>query len=112
MEENYSNSPQNRVIHLQMNKINHVPEIGNYGELTFTDILRLDRYIYGDIFGDTCIIWNGETQGNYLALSYNRKKVSLLRLLYHNYIGNVEGVKIKQCKLTKKCCTINHIGSL
>ena len=109
MQEHFENSPQMRLVHLLMNKRKDIGDSGHYGELTQPDVIRLDKYIGGDIFGDTCVEWIGERKNTYSTLSFRRKKVSLLRLLYHNYIGDVEGVKIIQCEKTKNCCTISHI---
>jgi hypothetical protein len=88
-----------------------IPDIGNYGKLEYTDIKRLDRYIDGDIFGGSCCVYNGERKSNYTTLSYRSKKISVLRLLYHNYVSNIQQVdKIKYlCDNKGICCNIHHI---
>ena len=67
----------------------NIKEIGNYGKMDFHDIKRLDMYIKGNIFvSDNCCLYTGEIKKKYSTISYKGKKVSVLRLLYHNYITN------------------------
>lgn len=89
----------------------NIKEIGNYGKLDFQDIKRLDTYIKGNIFvSEDCCIYTGETKKKYSTISYKGKKVSVLRLLYHNYIDDVLSDDILEylCDNPGICCNLNH----
>ena len=104
-------TPQDRLINLISMQRKDVPDIGLYGKMTFDDIKRLDRCIFDDIFNSTkCCLYNGTKKGNYCMFSFRGKKTSVLRLIYHNYIEDVNtSSRIKHfCKNEGICCNINH----
>jgi hypothetical protein len=83
-------------------------------KLQYLDLKRISKYIYNSIFDDECCLWYGyitKTKNNsYINFYYNKKKYTLQRLLYINYIGdlsNSEYIKFKCCN-KGKCCNINH----
>jgi len=89
----------------------NIKEIGNYGKMDFHDIKRLDMYIKGNIFvSDNCCLYTGEIKKKYSTISYKGKKVSVLRLLYHNYINDVESEDIVEylCEKVGICCNLRH----
>lgn len=92
-----------------------IPMIGNYGKLSFDDIKRLDKYIDNDIFNkdnDECIIYKGELKKNYATISFKSRKVSVHRLLYHNYIDNIteHDQILFNCKNKSTCCNLMHFN--
>ena len=106
-------SPQSRLIYLLSYQRKDIPTIGNYGKMSFDDIKRIDKYIPNNIFiGDDCVIWNGEKKNNYNTISYNSKKVSVLRLLLHNYVDDIkEKDSINYlCENKGTCVKLSHIN--
>ena len=104
-------SPQDRLINLHAFQRRNVEQKGNYDMLSFTDLKRIDLYINGNIFGNECCLWNGEFNSrNYSVTSFQGNKVSILRLLYHNYVDDLdEKDRLKYlCENKKKCCCLNH----
>jgi len=89
----------------------NINDVGNYGKLDFHDIKRLDTYIKGNIFvGDKCCLYTGEIKKKYSTISYNGKKVSVLRLLYHNYIDDINHEDNLEylCDNPGICCNLRH----
>ena len=78
--------------------------------MSFQDLKRLDKYIEGDIFEDECVRYNGEMKKNTAIFSFKGKKVSLHRLLYHNFINRIERSDFIKFKCPNKgiCATISH----
>lgn len=88
-------------------------------KLQFGDIKRIAKYLKDSIFGDKCSIWNGyitnlnkDNKGTYINFYYKEKKVALHRLLYINYIGELEDNEYLKfsCPNKGKCCNINHFS--
>ena len=91
----------------------NIKMIGNYGKLSFDDIKRIDKYIEEDIFNNEnkeCIIYRGELKKNYATISFKGRKVSVHRLLYHNYIDDIkERDQIAfLCENRSICCNLKH----
>jgi hypothetical protein len=88
--------------------------------LSYNDIRRISKYIDNSLF-DTkkCSIWTGYVtnknkshKGQYINFYYNKKKTALHRLLYINFIDNLdedEYVKFT-CDNKGRCCNINHLN--
>jgi hypothetical protein len=92
-------------------QLKDVPTMGNYGKIGLSEIKRLELNIYGNFFSDECAIYKGEQkEGGYSAITYNNKKVSVVKLLYHNYVRSINenDVYKKKCK-TKYCVTLSHM---
>jgi hypothetical protein len=89
----------------------------DYLKLNDNDLMRLAKYIDGNIFkGNDCVLWKGYinqhgSKTQYAKISYRGKKVLLHRLLYHNFINNItdEDEIIYLCKNRGKCCLIKHL---
>ena len=92
---------------------NDIRKSGNYSKMSFKDLKRLDTYIEGDIFNksDKCIRYTGELKKNTAIFSFKGKKVSLHRLLYHNFINPIVRTDIIKFKCPNKglCCSLDHI---
>ena len=86
--------------------------------LSYNDLKRISKYLITSIFNNSeCCIWNGylstikNNKHNYINFFFNKKKYSLQRLLYINYIddlNNNEYIKYN-CDNKGSCCNINHI---
>ena len=85
-------------------------------KLDVKSLQRISRNIDKSIFGNECVIWKGyityikETDVHYINFFYNKKKHALHRLLYLNFIDDIndnEYIKYK-CNNKGKCCNINH----
>lgn len=104
-------SPQNDFKFMIQNQRDDITKVGNYDKLSFQDIKRLDTYIHGNIFQSKhCCLYSGEIKNKYSTISFNRKKVSVLRLLYHNYVNDIElNDKLEYtCENAGVCCNLNH----
>ena len=89
-----------------------IKKSGNYSKMSFRDLKRLDIYIEGDIFdSEDCVRYTGELKKNTAIFSFKGKKVSLHRLLYHNFIDRIETsdiIKFK-CPNNGLCANLQHI---
>ena len=106
---------QELFINLIKKQKNNIPNVGNYSKLTFDDIKRLDKYIKGNIFNSyACCIYKGELKKAYATISFKGKKVSVHRLLYHNYIDNItkDDYVYFSCYNKGACCNLNHFKIL
>jgi hypothetical protein len=106
-------SPQDNLRRFINNQRPDIQQRGNYSKMTFEDIKRVDRYIQCDIFNSReCCLYRGETKKKYATMSFQRKKVSVLRLLYHNYVGDIEksDVHTHTCDNPGICCNLNHFS--
>jgi len=84
-------------------------------KLLLSDLNRLTNNLSKDIFCDECSLWNGSiiTTNNkeYINFFINGKKISLNRILYKNYIGELydnEYLKYS-CNNKGRCCTLKHL---
>jgi len=85
-------------------------------KLSYRDLNRITKYIKCSIFGDKCCLWDGYVSTSqketsyYINFFFKNKKTSLQKLLYQNYIGNIDsGEYIKYtCENGGKCCNTNH----
>lgn len=91
---------------------NDIKKSGNYNKMTFRDLKRLDNYIEGNIFtSDDCVRYTGELKKNTAIFSFKGKKVSLHRLMYHNFIDHITRNDIIKFKCPNKgiCANLTHI---
>ena len=82
--------------------------------LGYNDIIRLSKSINGDIFGDKCVVWQNtkirDNRKTYPTFYLNKRKCSLNRVLYSNYINKiVRGEYIYTKCNTIKCICMSHI---
>ncbi len=96
---------------------NQLEDIDNTKRLDVKSLQRISRNIDGSIFGDECILWQGyityieSTNVHYINFFFNGKKHAIHRLLYLNFIGEVNANEYLKysCPNKGKCCNINHI---
>jgi len=94
------------------NQLEDIKKSGNYSKMSFRDLKRLDTYVEGDMFAsDNCIRYTGELKKNTAIFSFKGKKVSLHRLLFHNYKNHILRSDVIKFKCPNKgiCSNINHI---
>jgi len=93
---------------------NQIDIIEIKSKLYLPDLKRLTNNLSKDIFCDECSLWKGPilntNNKEYISFFINGKKVTLNRILYKNYIGELEKKEyLKYSCINKgKCCTINH----
>tara|TARA_B100001013_G_scaffold257800_1_gene161237 strand:- start:802 stop:1215 length:414 start_codon:yes stop_codon:yes gene_type:complete len=107
------NSSQKLFVSLIRKQRKEIIKKGNYGKLSFDDIKRIDKYLNSNIFcSDECCIYRGELKKNYATISYKGKKVSVHRLLYHNYINNLIKTDyiVFNCPNKGICCNLEHFS--
>ena len=93
-------------------------------KLLYNDLKRISNNVSISLFGSECCLWKGyittinkeELNDNYAYINFfhNKKKFSLHRLLYINYIGELdksEYIKFS-CNNKGKCCNINHFSKV
>ena len=90
-----------------------IKKSGNYSKMSFRDLKRLDMYVQGDMFDEEnrCIRYVGELKKNTAIFSFKGKKVSLHRLIYHNFKEHIVRNDVIKFKCPNKgiCANINHI---
>ena len=96
---------------------NQRKNISNDKKLLYNDLKRISKYLSYSIFRNECSLWNGyitviknDEKNSYINFYYNGKKYALHRLLYINFIGELndsEYIKFR-CPNKGKCCNINH----
>lgn len=94
-------------------------DIDSDKKLYLHDLQRICKNIPKSIFdNDGCCLWTGyvtnlhkENKGTYINFYFKHKKVALHRLLYTNYVENInKGDYLKYtCKNKGVCCNINHL---
>lgn len=84
-------------------------------KLSLSDLKRLTNNLSKDIFNDECSVWEGPilmaNNKEYISFFINGKKISLNRILYKNYIGNLDDNEYLKYTCTNKgsCCSLKHI---
>ena len=114
MSEEFPISPQNIFRDFLRNQRKDVTPIGRYGKLNFVECLRINKFLHNvDIFTDKCVVYENKNKNNktYISISYNGKKVSLLKLLYLNFVDDITNHShIKYlCEHNGLCLSIKHI---
>ena len=84
-------------------------------KLKLSDLKRIASYLSISIFENNCSIWHGyitEFKNNsyYINFYFNGKKHALHRLLYYNFIDDIEDNEYLKynCIDKGKCCCIYH----
>lgn len=84
-------------------------------KLNLDDFKRIVNFLNKSIFDNECSLWTGAIsdpkKGNYISFYFNKKKIALHRLLYVNFIGEInsnEYIKFS-CSNKGSCCNIHHI---
>jgi hypothetical protein len=98
-------------VNLLKKQLKDIKKLGNYGKLSYEDVKRIDKYLKDNIFdSDECCIYRGELKKNYATISYKGKKVSVHRLLYHNYVNKIieSDYIVFKCQHRGICCNLKH----
>ena len=98
-------------VNLLKKQLKDIKKLGNYGKLSYEDVKRIDKYLKDNIFdSDECRIYRGELKKNYATISYKGKKVSVHRLLYHNYVNKIieSDYIVFKCQHRGICCNLKH----
>ena len=109
MDNNFV-SPNDLFCEFLSKQRDNIPDNYCYGKMNFTEMKRVHKHFKRqDIFGTECTKYDDLTS-NYISITFRGKKVSLLRLLHHNFVGDIEkGDKINyHCSKKGNCCSINH----
>jgi hypothetical protein len=84
-------------------------------KLLLSDLNRVTNNLSKDIFSDECSLWDGPiliaNNKEYISFFINGKKVSLNRILYKNYVGELyDKDYLKYSCINKgRCCSLQHI---
>jgi len=91
-------------------------------KLTLHDIKRISKNIKTSIFDSSgCCLWDGyitnknkTTKSSYINFYFRHRKVALHRLLYENYVSDLqENQYIKyNCDCKGICCNLNHMYTI
>lgn len=103
---------------LELFKRKQLPLLPKETELQESDFKKLHKNLPDDIFGSECAIWGGvycnmgkKHKGIYINYYFNKKKESLHRLLYKNYVNSKLGEKqyLWHTCHNKLCCNPTHM---
>ena len=86
-------------------------------KLQYGDMSRILKYIDKSMFDDSCCIWKGYVcslnggKNLYINFYFNKKKTQISRILYDNYIGDIENNEFvkNNCVSGGKCCNVYHL---
>ena len=91
-------------------------------KLTLQDIRRITKNLRTSIFDDNCCsLWEGyitnknkQTKSSYINFYFRHRKVALHRLLYENYVSDIEENQYIKYNCSNKgvCCNINHMYTI
>ena len=91
-------------------------------KLTLHDIKRISKNLNTSIFDPSgCCLWNGyvtnknkSAKSSYINFYFRHRKVALHRLLYENYVAELEENQyIKySCPCKGICCNLNHMYTI
>ncbi len=94
-------------------------EVDNTKKLQYSDLKRICKYIDISIFDENqCSIWSGyitnsnnSNKGTYINFYFRKKKAALHRLLYSNFVEELESDEYLKfnCENKGKCCNIAHL---
>ena len=91
-------------------------DIENNKKLNLNDITRICKKLNKSIFTNECSLWNGyitilKNNDKYINFYFKKKKYALLRLLYQNFIEDLNKNEYitNTCDNKGICCCINHI---
>ena len=93
---------------------NQRKNIPNEVLFNYKDLNRIANNIDKSIFGNECSIWKGfihhYKNNYYINFFFKGSKKNLSRLLYYNFVGNIDNYEyIKNiCENVGKCCNITH----
>jgi hypothetical protein len=96
-----------------------IKNIPKDNKLSYIDLRRVCKFIPTSIFDDNqCCIWNSYitnenncNKGSYINFYFRRKKAALHRLLYSNFVGELDKTEYLKfnCENKGRCCTVSHL---
>jgi hypothetical protein len=108
-----NNTLLNELVQMQRTKIPLQKKI------SFVDMKRICKNINSSIFDtDNCCLWQGYITNNdhpekgvYINFYFKGKKVALHRILYINYVDNLNSDEYLKyvCNNVGKCCNMHHL---
>ena len=109
-----STNTKNKILIELLN--NQKSNVNSEKKLNLSDINRICKNLSASIFGDKCCIWKGyitklkNSKDKYINFYFKGKKTALHRLLFINYIGELEKNEYLKytCENKGICCNINH----
>ena len=87
-------------------------------KLQYNDLQRISKYINTSIFDqNNCSLWNGyitnynSKKGTYINFYFRNKKTALHRLLYINFVNELQDDEYLKftCDNKGTCCNVNHM---
>jgi len=91
-------------------------------KLTLQDIRRITKNLRTSIFDVSCCsLWEGyitnknkDSKTSYINFYFRHRKVALHRLLYENYVSDIEETQYIKYNCSNKgvCCNINHMYTI
>jgi hypothetical protein len=111
---NITNNKNQMLTELIKNQIN-ISDLDK--KFTLADLKRIVNNLPDSIFGDECCIWSGyiinsktDNKNCYISFFIKNKKKALHRLLYYNFIGELNDNEYLKftCQNKGKCCTLKH----
>ncbi len=91
-------------------------------KLTLQDIRRITKNLRTSIFDVSCCsLWEGyitnknkDSKTSYINFYFRHRKVALHRLLYENYVSDIEENQYIKYNCSNKgvCCNINHMYTI
>lgn len=91
-------------------------ELVSTNRLDYNDLKRLTKYVNDKFFTDECCIWAGSTSSKkvssrYITFYFKKKKVSLYRILYYNFEGDISDDEYIRSMCPNKgiCCNVKHL---
>lgn len=88
-------------------------------KLNLSELKRISKNLENSIFDEEkCTIWNGyvtnitsDSKPNYINFYFRNRKIALHRLLYENYVDNIDDNQYLKytCQNKGNCCNINHL---
>lgn len=106
---------KNNILNEMLQK--QLPDVPIHTKLTYKDIVRILKNLNSSIFcKDFCSIWTGiivsddDSKNLNINFYFKQEKVSLHRLLYSNFVGELqdnEYIKFS-CRNRGRCCNVSH----
>jgi len=96
---------------MKSSQLKSVQELGKYSKMTLHHFSLLSKYITGDfINSNDCVIYTGQISGKVCIMSFKGNKVSVCRLMYINFVGNLTETQSVTTKETcqRGCCNVKH----
>lgn len=98
---------------------NQRSDVESSKKLKICDMARISKNVSESIFDpDKCCIWEGyitnennNRKGTYVNFYFKGKKAALHRLLYANFVENIDNKNYIRftCDNKGKCCNVNHM---